>query len=233
MTTTNVNFDEYGDPLEVTVNWSDGYVKDNVNTYAFDIGNWLLGRLTDATVTMTKPGEAQVQRESSFTYNGVAGGACSGAALGQLCDEIIEPQFKNDTTTSYSLWEKTSYQYDSYGNRSVATVKFKENDGTQKSRVTTAVFGNHGRFPTQVTNAKNQTEMRQFDTRFGAMTRQHGPNGIVTNSFYDGFGRKYGERVLDAQGHSMSEVYTTIDTGGSRMSIESSGRSPVVAKRRC
>jgi len=214
MTTATPLYDEYANPLHVTVTSSDSYVKDTVNTYAADISNWLLGRLTDALVTSTKPGETAVQRASSFTYNAIAGASCTGAALGQLCDEIVEPQFQNDVPTSYSLWQKTSYVYDVYGNRTTATVQFKENDGTLKSRATTAFFGYNGRFPTQVTNAKNQSETRQFDTRFGTVTQQTGPNGIVTRSFYDGFARKYGERVLDTGNHPMSEVYTTIDQSG-------------------
>jgi RHS repeat-associated protein len=220
LTTTTFTLDEYGNPLHVTAASDDGYSKDTVNTYVIDIRytiaadltdttHWLLGRLASATVTSTKPGEASpTARNSNFAYNGIAGVGCAGAALGQLCYETIQP------TDGSTLWQQTSYQYDQFGNRTIATVKFRQTDGTVTSRQTTTTFGYNGRFPTQVKNDLGQKETRQFDVRFGVMTQLTGPNGIVTKSLYDGFGRKYGERILDAVGNRMSEVYTTIDTSG-------------------
>jgi RHS repeat-associated protein len=213
-TTPLASIDPYGNAQQVTVSSSDGYSKATSNTYAAaDVTNWLFGRLIRATVTSTKPGAAAVQRTSAFTYHGI-NGSCVGAVLGYLCDEIIEPDAINDAGSAYSLWQQTSYQYDSYGNRNNSTMSFKERDGTLKNRSSATVFGYNGRFPTTVTNALGQQETRQVDTRFGSLTRLQGPNGIATTSLYDGFGRKYGERILDAFGNRLSEAFSPVESSG-------------------
>jgi RHS repeat-associated protein len=219
MTSAFGSIDQYGNPQQVTVSSSDGYSKATTNTYLSEVTNyWVIGRLTSATVTLTKPGVAPVQRKSSFTYHGVNGNCAPSSpvpqAIGYLCDEMIEPDLATDAATSYSLWQQTSYQYDIYGNRASALVQFKERDGTLKSRTTTTAFGYNGRFPTTVTNTLGQYETRQFDTHFGTMTRQQGPNGIVTTSLYDGFGRKYGERVFDVNGYKISEAFSPVEATG-------------------
>jgi hypothetical protein len=50
-----------------------------------------------------------------------------------------------------------------------------------------------GQFPTSSTNALNQTEMRQFDPRFGTMLQLTGPNQLQTQWTYDDLGRKLTE----------------------------------------
>ncbi|HVO91123.1 MAG TPA: FG-GAP-like repeat-containing protein [Casimicrobiaceae bacterium] len=214
-TTTPFAFvDAYGNPQQVTVTSSDGYIKDTVNTYQNDAGpRWLPGRLTRADATLTHPRFGAVKRVAAFTYQGM-NGTCTGAAAGQSCDEIVEPDFVNDSATAYSLWQQTSYRYDSYGNRVATTVQFKDRAGTLNSRATTTQFGYNGRFATLVTNALNQSESRQFDTRWGLMVMLQGPNGVVTNNLYDGFGRKYGERILDASGNRLKETFAPTETSG-------------------
>ena len=48
-------YDIYGNATQVTVSTPDGYSKTTTNTYVNDTGNWYLGRLTNATVSSTKP----------------------------------------------------------------------------------------------------------------------------------------------------------------------------------
>ena len=92
-TKTNTIFDAYGNPTQITVATDDGYtaagpvspygnVKTTANTYTNNTTNWLLGRLTRATVTSTLPSGAAAARSSAFAYD-------SGSGL--LMQEVIEP----------------------------------------------------------------------------------------------------------------------------------------------
>jgi hypothetical protein len=53
--TTTYQHDAHGNPSQIVVFASDGHSKTTTNTYANDTTNWLLGRLTGATVTSTAP----------------------------------------------------------------------------------------------------------------------------------------------------------------------------------
>lgn len=53
--TTLSQYDNWGNPTQITVSASDGYAKTTENTYNNDAVNWFLGRLTRAKVTSTTP----------------------------------------------------------------------------------------------------------------------------------------------------------------------------------
>ncbi|MGJ5181786.1 SpvB/TcaC N-terminal domain-containing protein, partial [Bradyrhizobium oligotrophicum] len=53
--TTGYQFDAFGNPTQVTSSSWDGFIKTTTNTYINDTTNWLLGRLTAATVTSQVP----------------------------------------------------------------------------------------------------------------------------------------------------------------------------------
>ena len=53
--TSAYQYDSYGNATEITVSASDGHSKVTTNTYANDAANWLLGRLTAASVNSTSP----------------------------------------------------------------------------------------------------------------------------------------------------------------------------------
>ncbi len=57
----------------------------------------------------------------------------------------------------------------------------------------TTVNPTAGQFPTRNTNSLGHIENQEFDTRFGTVTKQVGPNGLATTWTYDAFGRKTGE----------------------------------------
>ncbi|MGQ0687222.1 MAG: RHS repeat-associated core domain-containing protein [Limnobacter sp.] len=57
----------------------------------------------------------------------------------------------------------------------------------------TAVNPVGGQFPTSNTNALGHSETQEFDLRFGTVSKQTGPNGLITTWTYDDFGRKTGE----------------------------------------
>ena len=57
-TTTSYRYDAYGNATQIIVSTTDGHSKTTTNTYTNDTTNWLLGRLTNATVTsqLSQPG---------------------------------------------------------------------------------------------------------------------------------------------------------------------------------
>jgi RHS repeat-associated protein len=170
-----------------------------VRVVAACLGFGLTG-LSGAQTTLT--------RTSAFEYDPVSG---------LLIREIIEP---NDS----ALCLVTTYHYDTYGNKDQATTR--NCNGTASGGVTEApaptgdpVFVSRGssttyaagstvigattyswvagQFPTTSTNALQQQETKEFDPRFGTVTKLTGPNGLVTTWAYDGFGRKINETRSD------------------------------------
>jgi hypothetical protein len=53
--TSTYQYDAYGNATQVVVSAADGFSKTTSNTFSNDTTNWLLGRLTNVTVTSTKP----------------------------------------------------------------------------------------------------------------------------------------------------------------------------------
>lgn len=125
-------------------------------------------------------------RTSSFEYD----------ASGLLVKEVIEPDRPNDCL-------QTSYSYDAYGNRTgVSTSPCAGAFGYAVAngiapRTASSSYGSDGRFPLSTSNALGQSETRQYDARFGAMSSLTGPNGLTTRWEYDGFGRKVKEVRAD------------------------------------
>ena len=176
LTTANT-FDSFGNATQIVATSNDGYVKTTANTYTNDTANWILGRLTRATVTSRLPNLTVATRTSSFAYD---------AANGLLTQEVIEPDVP-------ALRLATDYAYDAFGNKITATVS----GAGILSRTATTAFNAQGRFPVGATNALGHQETPQFDTRFGGVTSLTGPNGLVTTWAYDGFGRKINETRAD------------------------------------
>lgn len=138
-------------------------------------------------------------RASSFTYN----------AQGLLLTETIEPDSPQNCLT-------TTYGYDGYGNKtSVSTTACAGATGdaiasASTPRTATATYaaqtltvaGNSytspaGFFATSNANALSQTETKEYDPRFGGITKLTGPNGLATTWLYDTLGRKIRETRAD------------------------------------
>lgn len=159
-------------------------------------------------VTTTPPSGGGLQnntreRTSAFEYD----------SAGLLVKEIIEPD-------SPALCLVTIYGNDSYGNRN--TSQTRNCDGTAgnnppNNSETIAPTGDAvftprtsstsfaatpanpvaGQFPTTSINALGQSETKEFDARFGVVTKLTGPNTLDTIWTYDGFGRKKLETRAD------------------------------------
>ena len=214
--TWNETFDDYGNSTKVTVKTSDGFSTWSDNVYTNDAKNWLLGRLTRATVSKSINGGAAQIRTSAFTYN---------ASTGLLNQEVVEPD-------QPAMRVITDYVYDAYGNKTQATVSGGDTTaGTSfAARSTSTTYDSKGRFPISSTNALGHTETRVYDERFGLVRSLTGPNLLTTTWAYDGFGRKTQEVRADATQTTWAYADCVSACGFARYSITvtSSGAPPAV-----
>lgn len=157
-------------------------------------------------------------RTKAFTYN----------ANGTLQSETAEP-------TNAPLCVATTYGYDSHGNVTSTTVancsgasgravfvpraasaafaampsQGITTQGALTANVTVSVPA--GLLPTSSQNALSHAETREYDPRFGAVTKLVGPNGLATSVVIDDFGRKI--RELRADGTSTLTWHCVIGSG--------------------
>lgn len=154
-----------------------------------------------------------ITRTSSFEYD----------ADGMLVKEVVEPDSPNDCL-------QTTYTYNAQGNRSGSSSstcpgafgRVLNSAGVARTMVseyaaqTTTIDGVSyempvGMLPTKATNAKGQSETREYDPRFGKPIKLTGPNNGVTQWSYDGFGMKTQERRSDGSYTNWSYKYCQID----------------------
>ncbi len=229
---------QYGNATKITVTDIFGPVSTTVNNYELaDLTNWNIGKLSCSAVTKTQPGGTVSQtRTSRFGYET--------SARGFLLNETIEPGTScigaPQASTDATLRLTTTYGYDSYGNTASVTVSggmtgtsLVPSRTTINSYVATATNPTPGRFATSTTvangTALSQTESREFDNRFGGMTKLIGPNGaaLATTWQYDSFGRKFNENRADGTATTISYAYmapaytiTTATTGAPTTSTQ-------------
>ncbi len=187
-TVTSNQFDDFGNPTRIDVDHGNGYTETTVNTYTNDTVNWILGRLTQAAVTKTVPGQSAQTRTSAFAYD---------PASGLLTKEIIEP---NHAT----LRLEKAYQHDAYGNIVKSTVT---GPGIE-ARTHTTVYDQKGRYVTQSENALGHKEFKAYDK--GNLITLIGPNALTTQWQYDSFGRPLLETRAD--GTQTKTIYRLCDT---------------------
>jgi RHS repeat-associated protein len=181
-TATSVTYDSYGNALTLDVQSLDasglpnGYEKVTTSTYDNDTTNWFLGRLSRSSVTSYAAGTAPITRTSAFAYDG---------ASGLLTQEVVEPGDPLSLTTTYS--------YDAFGNKISATTS----GAGFASRATATAYDSRGQFPVSMTNSLGYQDTYVYDSRWGVMSSQTGPNGLTTTWGYDGMGRKIQENRPD------------------------------------
>ncbi|MFH1334667.1 MAG: FG-GAP-like repeat-containing protein, partial [Pseudomonadota bacterium] len=170
--TTETTLDNYANPLEVKITTEDStgtYEVDTKNTYTNDEARWILGELTDTSVTRSAPNTPSLTRTSHFEYD---------ANNGLLKGTLVEPQ---DST----LRLDTSYQRDNYGNIRETRIV---GEGLTP-RTTQADYEETGRFVTHTINALGERVSQTTDPRFGKPLSVTDANGLTTHYAYDGWGR--------------------------------------------
>jgi RHS repeat-associated protein len=170
-TTTAYTYDAYGNATQVaaTVRMGGTVSSTSVtnNTFSNDTTNWLF--LLTATATTNTVGSSIITRTISFGYD-------------------VGTDFLNHQTTepgSGTLLLDSAYTLDVFGNRTAATIT----GSAITSRTTSATFDAQGRFALTTTNAKGHVDSYTYDPRFGGVTGHTDPNGAVSSTTYDSFGR--------------------------------------------
>lgn len=198
VTTAQAQFDDYGNPGQVTVTTMGGgstITRTTVNTYDNDPAQWHLGRLTSASVTSSGPGGTDT-RTSAFEYD---------PGTGLLTAEIIEP-------SDPQLMLRTEYGYDGFGNKTSVTVKDSGSNSYPIQTATSTVsyaYGQlaaNGTYTVTTTNAKGHSELQVIDARFGKPLSVTGPNSLTTQWAYDSLGRQI--REIRADGTSTQTTYS-------------------------
>jgi len=195
----------FGNVTVLAVVVSDGSSKTTSNTWTNDSTDWLLGRLTLATVQSVVPGTTTLTRTSSAAYD-MGGTAPSGLVTAQT----VEP------TATNNLYQNTAIGYDAFGNKTSVTLSSYSNL-YGAARATTTVFDTvtyHGQFATKITNALSQFETWAFNANFGVPTSHTGPNGLTTSWGYDTFGRQTLETRPDNNQTTTSYAYCAGVYGG-------------------
>lgn len=177
--TANINndFDSFGNTTTMNITRSDGWNETSTNTYLNDTTNWIIGRLTNSTVTKYSNYVPAQTRNASFSYD---------ATTGVLLTENIEP---NDPY----LHLTKSYTYDMYGNTLQKTIS----GSNVTNRVESSTYDARGQFPTSTTNTLGQTATTLYSSVFASVVSMTDANGLVASFEYDGFGRTTYEHKPD------------------------------------
>lgn len=230
--TTYSGYDDYGNLLSSTsVDYDDENLAvvarqvTTTNVYTNDTSRWILGRLTDSTVTSTR-GSLSASRRTTFGYN---------VETGQIDTERLQPT----GSSSESLLKV--HVYDPYGNEvktavcssqvpestcrntNASTITFRPSDPLYVQRASGRVMTSDG--------VLTQEEWQLFQNGAGAVqrttltvdsrdvhgnpTRTHDRHGVVSVAGYDGFGRPYFSGRADGSWTRTERRWCASFTGGS------------------
>ena len=207
------DYDSYGNLGQLVTttvayngNQSETYSQTTVNHYDNHSGNWILGRLTDSSVTHSRSGADDITRSSAFTYH----------PNGSLQTETTQP--------GHELSLTTQYQYDQYGNTTRVTTSAQG----ETDRHNTTVYDSQGIWPLSKTNTLGHTERYSYNN-YGNIIALTGPNGLTTHWEYDTLGRKVLETRADGSTTTTSYDWdSSLPHATMGITKQSSGQSPVV-----
>ena len=171
---TNYTYDSYGNVLEILQKGDlavTGDERKTVTEYVYSLDKWILTSIK--TVTLYDSSNQQVSK-STFYYDGSS--SVSAIPSKGLVTKIIN-------WNNQGLDEEIVFEYNSAGN----LVKHVDGNGF----VTKSAYANPQTsvYPSNITNAKNQTSALTYDPLFGNLLSVSDPNGFTTNYKYDVFGR--------------------------------------------
>lgn len=164
---TDYEYDTWGNTTKTIV--KDGSIETTTtNTFINNTDKWLLGRLTESTVSKSNE-NSTITRKSSFEYD---------QNSGLLTTEVFAPGITE-------LGYRKTYVHDNFGNIVKSTVSSL--DGSLE-RVTQTNYDAKGRYIVSSINSLGFLETSKYNEVEGLVTASTDKNGIVTNYTYDKFG---------------------------------------------
>jgi RHS repeat-associated protein len=174
--------DSYGNPTYVTVDFGQGFRDSTVNVYTDNLTNWLLGRLTQATVYRFATGHTTEVRQATFEYDG---------ATGLLTKETSDANLAADKRVV------KTYTYDTFGNITQSNTNAWTGSVFQDRTVQTTYDALTKRFVVQTTNPLGHTATATYEQKFGLPLIQTDPNSLTVGYQYDGFSRPTKQTMPD------------------------------------
>ena len=172
--TSSIYDRDWGDVTQMTEETKVGnttqytVVTDNTYAAANTTGdNWILGRLTLASVSKTLAGKPTITKQSTFAYQ---------AGSGLLVQEVLN-------STSSTLKLQKDYTLDAYGNHLTETVS----GPNITSRTTTFTYDAKNRLVVKAKNTLNQEVNYAYKDGLPYSTTD--PNGLTETIVRDAFGR--------------------------------------------
>jgi len=162
------------------------------NTYGDSVAEHEKGRLSQTSVTHTRGSDSKI-RTSTFGYH--SNGMLQWAKI-------------------HGINQKTTYDYDSYGNKTEVCV-IDENATPNESRCSTTTWSSDGRFVLSKRNALQQTETYLYNGQYSAVngriwsTTTTGPNGIATTQYFDIQGQLIKEQRADGTVSYVTRAYSS------------------------
>lgn len=196
--TTRETYDDYGNPLTIVVEHGNGVVDSSSNVYNNHIfnGKWLLGRLSNSTITKSAPNVPTLSRQSAFIYDTISG---------------LRKQDILDANLGINQKVTSEYVFDNDGNI-IQSTETAWNGQLIESLISTKIYDSQGRFQLSQTNALGHTSSATYDPVLGLPLTITDANGRTTTFEYDGFGRKTKETYADGNWTALDYRLCSNDT---------------------
>lgn len=151
-------------------------IKTEQTNYTYSNVNGIL-KPQSVTATSTQNGEASYSRTNEFTYDGA----------GHLTSTISDPTFGNQSLI-------TTYQdFNAFGAPTKATVSA----GDILPRTSQTIYEPTGRFVIKTINPKGDVQEFEYETKYGNLIKSKDITGLLSNFYYDGFGRLIKTKLPD------------------------------------
>jgi RHS repeat-associated protein len=187
------DFDVYGNILgehDVASNVDLETVRHRV--YTNDPASWLIGRLDSDETCSTALSETKCKKTEVITRDQYG--------------EVVKARVGDPSDPQTQLTLITDY--DTYGNAIHATA----DDAFGNHRWSCVAYDPENLFPYATRNSQGHTTYTRFDRGLGVVTAEVDPNGLLTQKWYDGFGRQVEEKEPD--GTVTTVTITTTDLAG-------------------
>jgi RHS repeat-associated protein len=200
---TDTLYDGYGNADLVTVTTTGGRKTITDPTFRNDAARWLIGLPTRMLTTGCTAVNVCLTRETTADYDAVTGNPTVSTV------EPTKPEFKLTTTTTFGTFGQ------------IETVTRTPNTG--RARTETFLYENADKLaPTAVLNAAGHKTVLETHSGLGVVLKSTDPNGFVTATTYDRFGRP---REVKRSDRSFTKTTYASVGGWQRVTTDLSGGS--------